>query len=160
MHISNLKTEDIPAVLQTSEECGLCLWTADAYHAELVRDDSIMLKLGSDDGRLAGFAVGRIFDFGEGLQTAELTNIGVRHAFRNQGFGQLLLKSFLNNCKTAKVRRIMLEVRISNAGAIRFYEFFGFVTSGRRKGFYTHPTEDALTMQLVLSTESRLGIST
>jgi hydroxylamine reductase (hybrid-cluster protein) len=39
-----------------------------------------------------------------------------------------------------------LEVRVSNAPAIRLYEKFGFVSEGIRPGFYEKPTEDAMIM--------------
>ena len=39
-----------------------------------------------------------------------------------------------------------LEVRASNAGAIRLYESLGFRPSGMRRGYYTDNREDALIM--------------
>jgi ribosomal-protein-alanine N-acetyltransferase len=148
--VSRLHFRDIPGVLEISVECGLCLWSADAYRAELIREDSIMLKIAEPDGPLVGFAVGRIFDFGNNEFTVELTNIGLRQTFRHQGFGSLLLKSFLNRCIGAGANYVILEVRVSNRSAIEFYEKFGFVRTGRRRGFYSDPFEDALTMRLKL----------
>jgi len=150
MIVASLSAADIPDVLAISAECGLCLWSADAYRSELVRTDSIMLKLaGASDDPPAGFAVGRIFDFGN-ESSVELTNIGIRQHFRNQGFGKLLLKSFLDRCRETGAASVILEVRVSNHGAIAFYEGFGFRESGHRRGFYSNPLEDALTMRLVL----------
>lgn len=149
--VSKLKASDIPEILDISVECGLCLWSADAYRAELIREDAIMLKLAEPDGRLIGFSVGRIFDFGNNEFTVELTNIGLRKAYRNQGFGSLLLKSFLGRCLAAGASFVILEVRNSNSSAIAFYEKFGFVQTGRRRGFYSDPLEDALTMRLRLA---------
>jgi ribosomal-protein-alanine N-acetyltransferase len=149
MRIEKLQVKDIPDVLDASHECRLCVWSAEAYRSELARGDSIMFRAENGNGEFAGFAVGRLFELEDNHVTAELTNIGVRQLYRRQGFGKLLLKSFLDRCRIARVRSVILEVRSSNATAIRFYERFGFVHIGRRKNFYTDPQEDALTMKLI-----------
>jgi len=154
MKVAKLQVHDIPLVLETSAECGLCLWSANAYRAELARGDSIMLKATTDDGEFAGFAVGRIFELSDGLKSVELTNIGTPQAFRGQRVGSLLLRSFLERCRAARASTIILEVRESNDNAIQFYEHFGFSRAGRRKSFYSDPQEDALTMSLALTTRT------
>jgi ribosomal-protein-alanine N-acetyltransferase len=44
--------------------------------------------------------------------------------------------------------RFTLEVRTSNAGAIRMYERFGFRPAGHRRRYYHDNGEDALIMWL------------
>jgi [ribosomal protein S18]-alanine N-acetyltransferase len=149
--ISNLTTKDVADILDISMECGLCLWSAASYRAEIVRNDSIMIKLSDSTGKAFGFAVGRLFEFGPDHYTVELTNIGLRKAFRNQGFGTFLLKAFLSRCVDSGASSVILEVRESNAVAINFYRKFGFESTGRRRGFYSNPLEDALTMSLQLA---------
>ena len=160
MLIARLTAEDIPLILETSIECRLCLWSADAYRSELTRGDSIMLKAETFSGDFAGFAVGRTFDMGAKGRSVELTNIGVRQAFRGQRFGSLLLKSFLSKCRDSEAANVILEVRETNQIAQRFYGHFGFSVTGRRKGFYLDPTEDALTMKLELAPARAVGIHT
>jgi len=84
MLIARLTADDIPLVLETSIECRLCLWSADAYRSELTRNDSIMLKAETSSGAFAGFAVGRTFDMGAKGRSVELTNIGVRRRYSNR----------------------------------------------------------------------------
>ena len=43
-------------------------------------------------------------------------------------------------------RGITLEVRVSNAAAIRLYRSLGFQPTGIRRGYYTDNREDALIM--------------
>ena len=43
-------------------------------------------------------------------------------------------------------RGYSLEVRVSNLGAIKLYERFGFTARGVRRGYYTDNREDALIM--------------
>lgn len=149
--IDRLTSHDVPALIDISIECGLCLWSADAYRCEIARDDSIMLKLAGARGEVLGFAVGRIFQVSSHKYSVELTNIGVRKAFREQGFGSLLLKSFLERSSEVGASFVILEVRVSNYAAIGFYRKFGFQDAGRRRGFYSDPVEDALTMRLELA---------
>jgi len=158
--VSNLTVRDIPAILDISIECGLCLWSADAYRAEITRDDAIMLKLADSDKSVLGFAVGRIFEIGRDKFTVELTNIGLRQTIRSQGFGRLLLNIFLDRCRQVGASSVILEVRESNAIAIAFYRKFGFETAGRRRGFYSAPFEDALTMRLELDKSATAKIHT
>ena len=158
--VTNLTVRDIPEVLSISVECGLCLWSSDAYRSELTRDDTIMLKLADDQGGMVGFAVGRIFNFTADEFIVELTNIGLRQPYRSQGLGSLLLKSFLEKCSVLSIAAVVLEVRVSNTTAITFYEKFGFIASGRRRGFYSNPLEDALTMKLALSHAAAVKVHT
>ena len=148
--IAQMTPPDVPAVLEISVECGLCLWSAEAYLSELIRNDSIMLTIVGRKQEIAGFAVGRIFDLGDNNFTAELTNIGVRLSEQNQGLGTHLLKSFLDECRQRCVSSVVLEVRASNVIASRFYGKFAFTPAGIRRGFYSDPFEDALTMKLHL----------
>jgi ribosomal-protein-alanine N-acetyltransferase len=136
------------------------MWSFEAYAAEIERDDSIMIKLTDEKAKNIGFAVGRLFVVGISEYTVELTNIGLRKDFRNRGYGSLLLQSFLDQCYAAGASTIVLEVRVSNYTAIRFYEKFGFSRAGHRRGFYTEPIEDALTMHLTLKERKPVKIDT
>jgi ribosomal-protein-alanine N-acetyltransferase len=152
LSVANLSAADIPNVLEISIECHLCLWSAEAYKSEIARDDSIMLKLiDRASGEMAGFAAGRMFDLGNQGFTVELTNIGLRAEYRRQGNGAKLLRTFLDQSCANGAKQVILEVRESNAIAIDFYRRFGFIVTGRRKGFYADPFEDGLTMRLILS---------
>jgi [ribosomal protein S18]-alanine N-acetyltransferase len=56
-----------------------------------------------------------------------------------------------------ELRKIFLEVRVSNAAAIALYRASGFVEIGRRRGYYqnTNGREDALLMACELIGEAR-----
>ena len=49
-----------------------------------------------------------------------------------------------------KIARIVLEVRVSNEGAVCLYEKQGFSSVGIRRGFYEFPREDARIMVCAL----------
>lgn len=70
---------------------------------------------------------------------AEVLNIAVAPDFQRLGIGRALLKA-------TAARTLFLEVRESNAAARAFYQSLGFRQTGRRRGYYHHPAEDAILM--------------
>ena len=61
----------------------------------------------------------------------------------------MLLKYVIKQSKAMKIKRVFLEVRISNLTAIQFYEKFGFIKDAIRDKYYPgDPKEDALLMSL------------
>jgi ribosomal-protein-alanine N-acetyltransferase len=74
-------------------------------------------------------------------------SVGVGSSFRRQGFARLLLRvaSRLARCRGAAV--LHLEVRDSNHAARRLYESEAFRDVGRRRLYYSFPSEDAVVMQ-------------
>lgn len=78
---------------------------------------------------------------------AELANIAVDPALRRGGIGTRLLDDLLVFVDAAPSATLYLEVRASNAAAQALYRRRGFEAAGRRKGYYSHPTEDAIVMR-------------
>ena len=76
----------------------------------------------------------------------EILNLAVAAEARRRGAGSSLLKEALAWGKRAGARRVFLEVRESNGGAIEFYRQNGFAEAGRRARYYTDPIEDALVL--------------
>ena len=76
----------------------------------------------------------------------ELENIAVLPDCRRQKAGLGLVAALLAEARTRRAERILLEVRASNAGAIRFYHVSGFQELARRCEYYLNPPEDALIM--------------
>lgn len=72
----------------------------------------------------------------------EITNIAVKKAQQGQGMASALM-DFLADLDLP----IFLEVRQSNLAAQALYQKFGFKEVGRRKNYYTNPSEDALLMK-------------
>lgn len=77
---------------------------------------------------------------------AHITAIAVREQFRGQGIGELLMLGAVQETQARHLRRLTLEVRVSNTNAQRLYEKYGFRTLGIRRGYYTAPREDAYIM--------------
>ena len=77
---------------------------------------------------------------------SDITNITVSGDCRRQGIATALFQELFRRCPEKGVSVIHLEVRESNAPARALYEKLGFAADGRRKHYYTEPTEDAILM--------------
>lgn len=84
------------------------------------------------------------------VDEGQITNVAVHPDHRSQGLGAAIVQALIKHAKAERLATVTLEVRVSNAPAISLYKKFGFAEVGRRKGFYTKPTEDALIMELRL----------
>ena len=73
-------------------------------------------------------------------------NIAVAPSKRRRGIAQDLLERLFEVTANDSRRGYTLEVRVSNANAIRLYERLGFQARGLRRGYYTDNREDALIM--------------
>lgn len=97
-------------------------------------------------GAVTGFLVAR-----QTVDELEILNVAVAPAFRRRGVASSLLGAAVSYAKGHGAKGAYLEVRASNLAAIGFYERHGFATTGRRKGYYSSPAEDALILSLVLA---------
>jgi ribosomal-protein-alanine N-acetyltransferase len=73
-----------------------------------------------------------------------LMNIAVRDDRRREGIATTMIGHLFETAGDHD--RYTLEVRVSNAEAIRMYESFGFRTAGVRRRYYHDNNEDALIM--------------
>jgi ribosomal-protein-alanine N-acetyltransferase len=63
----------------------------------------------------------------------------------------MLVHTVLAWARELAAHEIWLEVRESNARALRLYEECGFLVTGRRAGYYADPAEDAVLMRCQIS---------
>lgn len=75
----------------------------------------------------------------------EILNIAVSSKFRRQGIAHAMMTWVLEVGKRRGCTDVYLEVRVSNAAAIKLYESFGFSVIHTRKKYYSDK-EDALVM--------------
>ena len=80
----------------------------------------------------------------------EIENIVVAPDSQRSGIASQLLRELLIRAKAQNATRISLEVRASNIPAIGLYRKFSFVEAGRRKNYYSNPSEDAVILELQL----------
>jgi [ribosomal protein S18]-alanine N-acetyltransferase len=122
-------------------------WPESAYQAIFNPDapDRIALVLENQSQQLRGFVIARVCS-----KDCELENIVVDELSRLRGFGRILMQSLIATATVRRTERVSLEVRESNHAARSLYESCGFTLSGRRRGYYTGPNEDAVMYVLLL----------
>ncbi|MBE56058.1 MAG: ribosomal-protein-alanine N-acetyltransferase [Acidobacteria bacterium] len=80
-----------------------------------------------------------------------LNNLAIHPEHRRQGLARLLLMHLTQDATSRGVRSIMLEVRSSNAAALKLYWRMGFKRVGMRPDYYTNPVEDAVLLSKSLA---------
>ena len=75
-----------------------------------------------------------------------IVTIAVREAYRRQGIGELLVVAIIDAAQEAGQDGVTLEYRISNSGARKLYEKYGFTQVGVRARYYSDNQEDAVLM--------------
>jgi len=135
--------EDLPAVHAIENRSFTTPWQLDSFISELDNSDAV-LKVAVFSGKVAGYVCIRAI-----LDSAHVLDLAVMPDYRRMGFGGLLLMNALQEIRMFRpeLRNVTLEVRESNIAAIRLYEKFGFAQTGRRRGYYQRPHEDAVIME-------------
>ena len=82
------------------------------------------------------------------VDEGQITNIATHPDFRRMGYGRAVVEALMKYAANNRLDSISLEVRESNRAAISLYQSLGFKVEGKRKDFYTKPTESALVMVL------------
>jgi ribosomal-protein-alanine N-acetyltransferase len=96
--------------------------------------------------KVIGYAIYRL-----AAGEAHLFNIAVDPSYQNKGICRAFLGYLLDQMRTQKAKKVMLEVRVSNAPARKLYQSFNFKEVGIRKGYYPDENdtrEDGLNLEL------------
>jgi ribosomal-protein-alanine N-acetyltransferase len=135
---------DLPAVLAIERKQFSNPWTEEHFQAELLNSFSHFYVAGDlKNSALAGFLIFWRLD-----DELELHKIAVVKDCQRRGYGSSLLDFFISTARAWHCQSALLEVRASNAAAIRLYEKFAFQCVGRRREYYSLPAEDALVFRL------------
>ena len=152
--IMRMTEHDLLEVVEIEEISGISAWGWDAYHNELQSPEDVIMLVAANAKAsqapvqaLAGFIVSRLVA-GE----LHINNVAVRPQFRRRGIAAQLLTAALKQGRAEGAVLAFLEVREGNAAAQGLYRRAGFEVTGRRRGYYNHPSEDALLMTRLLET--------
>lgn len=98
-------------------------------------------------GELVAYVIASV-----GAGEAHILNLCVDPAYQGQGIGRVMLQGALDQLQEDRIESVFLEVRPSNAVAMRLYYKLGFNEIGRRPGYYPalRGREDALIFALSL----------
>lgn len=134
-----MREEQAGAVAALERLCFDAPWS-EAALCRLVREGGFAV-LCEEGGQVVAYG-GMLCVLDEG----QVTNIATHPDYRRRGYGEAVLLEMIGEAKRRGIASLSLEVRASNAAAIALYEKHGFLAAGTRRGFYTHPREDALVM--------------
>ena len=138
--IRKMQVKDALSVSRIEQEIFSKPWSYQGFVDALNLGNAIFF-VAEEEGKIAGY-IGMYMSLDEG----EITNVAVTAKMRQRGIGGMLLSEMKKEAERRSIAKIILEVRVSNAGAIRLYERNGFKNCGVRKGFYELPKEDAYIM--------------
>jgi ribosomal-protein-alanine N-acetyltransferase len=130
LELRRLGLGDLDAIERIERASYPTPWSRSMFASEL-----------DETGTLVGYLV-----LSRYVDAWHVMNVAVAPERRRQGIASALLHRLLELTKDDALRGYTLEVRISNLGAIRLYERFGFRRKGIRRGYYTDNREDALIM--------------
>lgn len=136
--------EDIAGIYAIEESSFSKPWSLESMSNDLSNPIATYLVV-EEDHEIRGY-VGVWNVMSEG----QITNVAVAASHREKGVGSKLIKALVDYAKENQLVLLLLEVRSSNIAAQKLYSKFGFEQLAVRKGYYSHPKEDALIMGLKL----------
>ncbi|MEW6583418.1 MAG: ribosomal protein S18-alanine N-acetyltransferase [Actinomycetota bacterium] len=131
---------DVDDVLAIERAAYPSPWSRSMFLGELLCDDTIAL-VAVEEERVVGYLLAS-----DQAGSWHVLNVCVHPDRRRGGVGQTLMRELFHRAGARPHRGFTLEVRVSNAAAIRLYERLGFTSHGVRPGYYSDNGEDALVM--------------
>ena len=140
MEIKPLQLRDLNGVEAIEKRAYPTPWSRSMFASELAKPSSLCMGAFEGDRLIGYLIISRYVD------AWHVMNVAVDPDYRRRGIATTLLERLFERTADDERRGYTLEVRISNAGAIRLYELLGFEPRGVRRGYYTDNREDALIM--------------
>jgi ribosomal-protein-alanine N-acetyltransferase len=143
IEVRRLTYADLPQVVAIERRAFTSPWSLAMFVLELSKPTGICLaaEVPDADGEpeLGGYLICSRYD-----TVWHVMNVAVDPTRRRRGVATAMIQSLL--ARVEPRAQLTLEVRRSNAGAIRLYEAFGFRSAGVRRRYYADNGEDALVM--------------
>ena len=149
--IRRLGYSDLPQVVAIERRAFPTPWSLAMFVLEVSKPTGVCLTavdIASD--RVLGYLILSRYD-----TVWHLMNVAVDPGRRREGIATSLLEAMI--AAAGPHSEYTLEVRTSNASAIKLYEHFGFRSAGTRPRYYRDTGEDALIMWRTTDTVSTPG---
>jgi len=143
--IRRMVPADLDAVVAIEREVFLFPWTPGNFSDSI--DSGYHCLVLEHEGHIFGYGVMSI-----GAEEAHLLTLSIAAGSQRKGWGERLLRQFIQIAREQLALTMFLDVRESNHAAARLYERMGFRQIARRKDYYPAMggREDSLVMELVL----------
>lgn len=141
MILRDMTEADLESVLRIEREVHAHPWTPGNFSDAL--RSGYLCKVHEAEQGMLGYAVLML-----AVDEAELLDIAIAARQQRRGLGRQLLEQMLELARRRGMRRMVLEVRASNAAAIGLYRKAGFTDIGLRRDYYpaANGREDAILM--------------
>lgn len=140
--IRAMTLDDVPAVSAVDHLAFPTPWSPRTFATEIEFANSHYL-VAEVDGTVVGYVGSWMI-----ADEAHITTLGIHPQWRRQHIAERLMLAVLAEARRRGVRRVTLEVRISNTAAQNLYRKLGFESAGLRRGYYPDNGEDALLMAI------------
>lgn len=139
--LAPMRVQDVDMVLEIERLSFSSPWSRQQFEDEIQRNPlshPVVFRERDDDSAIVAYCVCWVVA-GE----LHVNNIAVHPDHRRRGCGEMLMHWATGLAKESACRRILLEVRTSNEGAICLYRKLGFEVLGTAPGYYEDTGEDA-----------------
>jgi ribosomal-protein-alanine N-acetyltransferase len=133
-----MKKQDLAAVIRLENAIYPQPWSPGVFSEELSQLNRHYMVVEDQSGIVGYGGLLLVAD------DAHVTTIAVDPAAQRGRLGTRLMLALVDAAMAAGAKHLTLEVRVSNEGARRLYQRFGFAPVGVRKDYYRD--EDALVM--------------
>jgi ribosomal-protein-alanine N-acetyltransferase len=143
--LRDMNPADVAGIVCIEQRVHACPWSCGNFTDALT--SNYVCKVFEAEGEILGYVVLMV-----ALDEAHLLNIGIAAEYQRKGLGRWLLGETMKIARALNTRRMLLEVRSTNAAALGLYRDVGFREIGLRRGYYSidNGREDAIVMEYLL----------
>jgi ribosomal-protein-alanine N-acetyltransferase len=141
LEITRMRRRHLRGVMAIERQVYPRPWSPGLFLAEMTEPANRVYLVAKSGRDVVGYA--GLINYGD---EAHVTTIAVDPKHHRRRIGTGLMHELIQSAIDMGARAVSLEVRVSNSGAQRLYQRFGFQPVGVRKGYYQETGEDALIM--------------
>ena len=150
MEIKKVSIKDLKQIVSLEHQ----IFNKNAFSKDLmenlIKNNALFLKL--EIGKIKKKIIGFIIAIKDKNDRLNITNFLIKPKFQNKGFGSYLLQKTIDIIKKKKgIKKIVLNVQISNSSAIELYEKFKFKRNPTILENYYQSGESAYLMELEIN---------
>jgi ribosomal protein S18 acetylase RimI-like enzyme len=147
MKILSVNSKDLKEILILEKE----VFKENAFSRQIMEDllhhNTFFLKLVDDNNKYE--LIGFIIVLRDKIDRLNIINFLIAPSFQNKGYGSLLLKNVIQRiAKLKEIKKVVLNVQVSNSHAIKLYEKFNFINKNNEIKNYYPSGESAYFMEL------------
>lgn len=147
MTVRKCRYEDILKVSELEKECFKGeSWSYGAI-ASAFENPAYSMFVAEEGGDVIGYGCACTV-----CETSDLENVLVAEEYRHSGVGRAIMRELIDDVRRRSAEKMFLEVRVSNAPALKLYLNCGFTGVYARTRYYSDG-EDCLVMQKVIAAE-------